>query len=388
MSRKQSSVKTTVTHLYRTGQFTGRVVINYGFLLGVGVLLLYTALGRDFIAGITWAATQIGGEFTKIGWYRFITAILALFLFIYGFSNNNWRQRHRIITTIGLFALIAIPAFFVLLGQIVLSTTELRLVADAFQSAGSLLLVILTVSYVAATRDMHKSNWEMIFDRRKEHYRPTAKRIVTDFIDPSRQALSEQQPMLISAKNGILEPLPCRADLPNELIEDMESLEYLKEEHEWKRGRIKPYDLDTISYDARNYRRWQKSYGDRYDRIFRLVQEGLYNTAVTNEGPVELTEEEAQIVRDRLDNLAKYLLEAYPIWHHEIEHDLDLVNVYPKLYEERTYFMNQADPHFEYVEDLAEDMLEVNMKFITKPNKLSDWRYYIMEAYYISESEV
>lgn len=154
MSRKQSSLKTTVTHLYRTGQFTGRVVINYGFLLGVGVLLLYTVLGRDFIAGITWAATQIGDEFTKIGRYRFITAILALLLFIYGFSNNNWRQRHRIIATIGLFALIAIPAFFVLLGQIVLSTTELRLVADAFQSAGSLLLVILTVSYVAATRDM------------------------------------------------------------------------------------------------------------------------------------------------------------------------------------------------------------------------------------------
>lgn len=33
-------------------------------------------------------------------------------------------------------------------------------------------------------------------------------------------------------------------------------------------------------------------------------------------------------------------------------------------------------------------MLELNMEFVTKPNKIAEWRGYIMNEYYLSESEV
>lgn len=388
MRRRQGQLKDRVTSFWRKVQFGGHVLINYSFLLVVGILLLYTVMGQDLITDITTLATQIIAELISIGPYRLTSAVLAILLFIIGFTNQNWQRRQIIVATAGLLALVTIPAIFVLLGQLVLSNTELQLVANAFQSAGSLLLVVLTLSYVVATRDMHKSNWEMIFDRRKEHYRPTAKRIVTDFIDPLRRIFAEQEPILIYAKNGRLQPLPCKADLPKNLIEDMESLEYLKQEHERKRRRIKSYSLDTISFDASDYRRWQIRYEDRYERVFEAVREGLYDITVTSEGPLDLTEEEAQIVQNRLGDLTKYLLEGYPVWQHEIEHDPELAKVYPKLDEERQYFLDQADPHFEHLMDLGEDMLEVNMKFITKPNKIAEWRGYIMEEYYLSESEV
>lgn len=166
-----------------------------------GMLFLYAIFGFEFATVGRTVIEELGTILQRVGAARILAAVLAVVLLALGLRAQDQRRRSTIIYLTGVLALVLIPAVVVLLGRIVLSSTELQLVADALQSVGSLLLVLLTLSYVIATRRMNQSNWEMIYEQQKDRYRPIAKRVLSECIYPLLKTIRDQHPVVQGAKN-------------------------------------------------------------------------------------------------------------------------------------------------------------------------------------------
>ena len=92
----------------------------------------------------------------------------------------------------------------------------------------------------------------------------------------------------------------------------MEALDSLERDHtsrrEWRVSSLEPvrHDLGQYLYQQSQYEHW-------YGEVFDQVLEAVYRVSQTDEGPVELTKEDKEIISRRDEELTQYLLEAYPI---------------------------------------------------------------------------